>query len=305
MHEWQRVCYSFRRRADISVEMLLGALTSVALAHGADRHWQRSIDSTFDPKRRELYQMSINHSPVSRCLRGVLAVGMVAAMGLTTGCGYFLNVRDDFADIGTFAIGAVTPVACENYRAKARGPIPPTGGIYLQASDFAHLGLLGKLTTDLEWDRRACGVMADARRKIGLGPFHHVAIWQEPIYPSIYKIPHNEMEGWHRHMRELGAPFCHIPAKTMIFDPEPQHCYVPWRFEPVWSYRALPFFPCGWQDWECISAEIAIPEPFILHTGFYLRLGIDPSQIFDFALSLICLDLYQDAAYDLCGNLLY
>ncbi|MBT4821295.1 MAG: hypothetical protein HON70_36635, partial [Lentisphaerae bacterium] len=60
-----------------------------------------------------------------------------------------------------------------------------------------------------------------------------------------------------------------------------------------------------WQDWETISAEIAFPEPFILHSGFYLRAGFDPSQIFDLALSVIGLDLYQDAAYTWCGDYKY
>ena len=67
----------------------------------------------------------------------------------------------------------------------------------------------------------------------------------------------------------------------------------------------LPFLHRGWQDWETISVEVAIPEPFLLHSGFYGRIGFDLSECFDLLLSICCIDLYDDAAYTWSGELKY
>jgi len=246
-------------------------------------------------------------SAMHRRIRSGLALTALLGLvfGLGSGCGYFKNVRDDFMDIGTFAVGYVPPVICEKARAEGKGLLPPALGIYAQASDFCHLGLLGKSTGDCEWDRRGWGTTHDSRRKFGLGPFHHVWIRQSPMCVNLYKIPHNEMQGWHDHMDRLKDPIFHSPAKTMIFEPDTLHWWYPWCPSPTCHYERLPWLPLGWQDWECISLEIALPEPFILHSGFYLRVGFDPSQIFDFALCVVGLDLYQDAAYFRNGQLRY
>lgn len=241
--------------------------------------------------------------PGIRRVPGLLAVGCLALT--TTGCGYFKNIRDDVMDLGTFAVGAIPPVICEDDRPIGIGPIPPAFGLYLQASDFCHAGFLYKSTTDIEWDRRGAGITHDMRRKIGLGPFHHIYIQQEPIKANAYKIPYNELDGWRNHMDHLGEPWFGTGAKKLIFEPSRQTWAWPATDYEVCSYDALRWFALGWQDWEMISAEIAFPEPFILHSGFYLRAGCDPSQLFDLALSIFCLDLYQDAAYNWCGNLIY
>ena len=52
-----------------------------------------------------------------------------------------------------------------------------------------------------------------------------------------------------------------------------------------------------------LDVEIAIPEPFFFHSGINLRVGCDPSQIFDLLLGVIGLDLYQDDAYRFNGDL--
>jgi len=231
---------------------------------------------------------------------GVLACGCVLLS--TTGCGYFKNVRDDVMDLGTFAVGAVPPVVREDDNYEGVGPIPPAMGIYLQATDFCHLGALYKMTKDIEWDRRGAGVVKDARGKFGIGPFHHVRIEQEPIAPNRYKDPNSEMVGWHEHMARLGEPWFGIGAKDMIFEPQ-GYMPLPWDAGPLGIDGSLPWMPYGWQDWETISAEIAFPEPFLLHSGFYIRAGFDPSQLLDLLFSVVGLDLYQDAAYDVCGNL--
>ena len=85
-------------------------------------------------------------------------------------------------------------------------------------------------------------------------------------------------------------------SKTMIFKPEKWEAYGYSAGGEAWE--SLPWLSQGWQDWETISIEVAIPEPFILHSGFYARVGVDPSQVFDLFLGLFGLDLYGDAAYN-------
>lgn len=46
--------------------------------------------------------------------------------------------------------------------------------------------------------------------------------------------------------------------------------------------------------WEYLGTEMAISEPFLLHLGLKLRLGIDVCQIADFVLGWTTLDIYDD-----------
>jgi hypothetical protein len=223
-------------------------------------------------------------------------------MGCATG--YLKNMRDDVLDLGTLAVGLVPPVVPgEDGEPVAVGLIPPAFGLYFQFTEFFHLGALYKITGDLAWDRRGYGTIVDKRTKIGVGPFHYVNIQQTPKTGSPYKFPGSVMAGWQEHMNDLRDPVFHAPAKTMIFEPvgrDPDKFYI-----DDYDYTGLPYLHRGWQDWEFISMEVAIPCPFICHHGFYFRAGVDPSQILDLAFSMIGLDLYADAAYNLDGSLKY
>lgn len=243
---------------------------------------------------------------------------LVALVGLlvsTTGCGYVKNVRDDVLDVGTFAVGIVPPVVGGEDGPQAVGFLPPCFGAYLEVTEFLHLGYLVKATGDLEWDRRGLGVMKDVRRKAGLGPWHTIGIEQTPIFADDYKTPGSPMEGWREHMRSMRDPIFNRPAKILIYGAgadeevmdadELRWAEIRARIDGQTDVRQglldvpeLPDLHRGWQDWETISFEIAIPEPFLLHSGFYLRAGFDPSQIFDMVLGLVGVDLYRDAAYE-------
>ena len=223
-----------------------------------------------------------------RSLRSWMMVALIGcALAGSSGCGYLKNVRDDAMDCFMLGVGVVPPVAPGEEENKAIGFLPPSIGAYVQVTDFLHLGALFKASADLEWDRRGAGVLVDQRTKIGLGPLHHVQIKQTPICVNAYKDEGNQMDGWREHMRTLRDPVFNAPAKELIF-----HSTTP-----------RPFLANGWQDWEMISVEIAIPEPFILHSGFNVRAGIDPSQMFDFVLGLVGVDLYDDNAYRFSGEL--
>jgi len=221
----------------------------------------------------------------------------------SAGCGYVKNVRDDLLDVGTLAVGIVPPVVPSDEGSRGVGFLSPAIGAYVQVTDLLHLGAMYKATGDLAWDRRGYGVMVDVRRKIGLGPLHDVYIKQYPVLTNAYKRTDSEMAGWQQHMDQLKDPVFGASAKTMIFKPELRKFYD--LGSEVASWQSLPWLSHGWQDWEFISAEIAIPEPFILHTGFYARVGLDPSQVFDLFLGIFGVDLYGDAAYNFDGSLKY
>jgi len=224
-----------------------------------------------------------------RSWRAVVAlVGLVGLALSATGCGYLKNVRDDALDCVTLAVGVVPPVVPMSEGPRAVGLLPPAIGAYVQVTDFFHLGALFKCTGDAEVDRRGLDITVDKRLELGLGPIHYVSIQQRPIVANAYKTTGNELDGWRAQMEKMTDPVFGAPAKTLIYQPIE---------EPMTGCKALPYLTRGWQDWETISVELAVPEPFILHSGFYVRAGVDPSQIFDLVLSIFCIDLYGDAAY--------
>jgi hypothetical protein len=218
----------------------------------------------------------------------LIAVTLGLALA-TQGCGYLKNVRDDLMDCFMIGGGVVTPVMPGDDGPIATGSIPPSFGVYLEATEFLHLGALFKASADIEMDRRATGLVADQRLKLGIGPFHYIDVKQTPIHANDYKWRGNDLDGWRENMRRLKDPIFGRPGKQLIFDKR--------NDDGKWVLHR------GWQDWETFSVEIAIPEPFILHSGINFRVGIDPSQIFDLALGLFGIDLYNDNAYRANGDI--
>ena len=221
-----------------------------------------------------------------RRLTALLTLCVLTLIAMS-GCGYLKNVRDDTMDCFILGGGVVTPVVPQEEGNQAVGFLPPSIGVYVQATDFMHLGGLYKITGDVEMDRRGLAVVGDHRAKAGLGPLHYVMVQQTPILANAYKEEGNQMDGWREHMRRLKDPLLNSSAKELVYD----------------SPMPRPFLHRGWQDWEMFSVEVAIPEPFILHSGLALRAGFDPSQVFDLALGLFCIDLYDDNAYRFGGKL--
>ncbi len=223
----------------------------------------------------------------SRCVLALLTAGMLAIFLAASGCGYVKNVRDDFLDMGTFAVGGAVPSAAPEKDTEKTGTILPIG-VYVQATDIFHVGALQKSSTDLSWDRRGLSITRDSRAKYSFGPGHFVRIDQEPVLANDYKTEDNALDGWRDMMRQWKGPFVGAPARELIFRQETGF---------------LPYFYKGWRDWDGVSVELAISEPFVLHSGLYVRAGVHPAQAADFVLSLFCLDfLYHDAAYHLDGS---
>ena len=244
-----------------------------------------------------------------------LLPALLALIVLASSCGYARNVRDDFLDIGTFAIGGVSPIkpSANGSEPQAAGFLPPAFGLYVQATDFFQAGALYKNTVDLEWDRRGYGIVADERYKAGfLFMNKEVRINHSPIYMNDYKTTGNNKDGWREHLDGLRDPIYCKPAKTLLFNDKvgggDSSCNLPagLRLNDVGAEPHDSRLYLGWQDWETFSVELGISEPFFFHTGIYLRAGFDPSQIFDFFVGLFCIDLYTDNAYDYwTGELLY
>ena len=220
-----------------------------------------------------------------RQLFAVTLIGLVVVA--SSGCGYLKNLRDDAMDCIIVGVGVVPAVVQSKGQTRVVGFLPPCIGAYLQVTDFMHLGALFKITGDVEIDRRGAGALVDYRTKIGFGPLHYIVVKQQPVWVNAYKCEGNQMDGWRKHMRELKDPVFKAPAKELIFQ----------------SSRPRPFLHRGWQDWEVVCLELAVPEPFICHKGCTVRLGFDLSQVLDLLTSVIGVDYYDDNAYKFWGAL--
>lgn len=211
---------------------------------------------------------------------GILSIAL-------TGCGYVKNVRDDFADIFILGAGITPPVATAQGETYVGSFFPPSFGLFGQVTEFLQLGFIGKVSVDAEIDRRGMGLVADRRLKWGVLFIRGTYIDQTPLWTNLYLREGNELDPWRAYMYNVSDVILHQPAKRLIYRE-----YAP---PTVWSWSRLER---GWQGWETVEVELALPEPFIFHSGFNLRVGVDVSEAFDFLLSLFCLDLYGDRAYE-------
>lgn len=72
-----------------------------------------------------------------------------------------------------------------------------------------------------------------------------------------------------------------VPAKVTLHE------------DQDWTWEVLPLLR-GWQYWETIGVQAGISDPFITHSGLYLHVGVDPSEVVDFLLGLFTIDLKGD-----------
>ena len=93
-----------------------------------------------------------------RRLTALLTLCVLTLIAMS-GCGYLKNVRDDTMDCFILGGGVVTPVVPQEEGNQAVGFLPPSIGVYVQATDFMHLGGLYKITGDVEMDRRGLAVV--------------------------------------------------------------------------------------------------------------------------------------------------
>src|SRR5688572_1122457 len=245
-----------------------------------------------------------------------MLIALVALQLAATGCSYLRNRRDDLADI--FIIGAGGTVA--------GGPVPASLGLYLEATEFLHLGAMGFSGYMAGIDRRGSAVAEVNREvKVGLGPYHawHIDESYGPAnsYKSGAMAYWESRMGWEPEQQRvavLGPPLSISALPPMRRDEElgAFHQAKGPRGGGDWGESAhgadhsipakrmrfhdatLGAFPRGWQDWGFLGVDVAIGEPFVLHAGVRVRAGMDISQITDFVLGILTLDIYRDDASD-------
>ena len=202
----------------------------------------------------------------------------------------------DFMDI--FSIGA--GMTFEN---KLGGPIPPSIGAYAEATCLLSLGAITHNGGTIEWDGRGAGIYTESRTLYGLGPYRGWKINQGDQIVNYYKDAIRS-QVWAQRMQtdlrssalgrvnrwiantEIGN-WCNVTEVGGCAAKQPIH-------RDTSFHTAFLGTPRGWQTWEYIGGEVAICEPFLTHMGVTVRVGIDPSEIFDFLLGFVGIDFRQD-----------
>ena len=182
---------------------------------------------------------------------------------------YLGNRVSDFCDI--FFIGA--GISAEN---EFTGVIPPSLGVYLEATPLLNLGYLQHHGYTIEWEGRGFGAYSESRYLLGFGPYREWKINQGYQRATFYKDEDESAIWQHRMYNNPNGP-----AKILIHNDE----------EVNSGYFA---YPRGWQAWEYYGIELALCEPFITHLGFTVRLGIDLSEVSDFILGIFTIDFKHD-----------
>jgi hypothetical protein len=207
------------------------------------------------------------------------------------------NRWSDFMDIFSFGIG-VTHECAEG------GWCPPAYGLYVEATSLLSLGAITYYGPVAEMDGRGAGTYTEKRMMWGIGPYREWAIQQGEESANYYKRA-EESAAWRERMEDdlRGYP---VVAEWISDLTEGQLGSTELEGEPAKRlvhrdtefHRSMFGKPRGWQRWEYIGFELAVPEPFLLHHGLTLRAGIDPSEILDFLLGLVCYDFLQDDRRD-------
>jgi chemotaxis protein MotB len=182
----------------------------------------------------------------------------------------------DFRDTFDLGAGFSTENSCS-------GMLPPALGVYLEATDFAHLGAITHYGYIAETDMRGSGVYYEERCRMGFGPWQALHLDQDyanAAYKNYFKTPNTRWERW---MKSSLNSFCDAPAKELV--------YTHWAKEM--QYRCFMLHR-GYQYWEYMGAEAAICDPFLTHFGFYLRAGFDVSEVSDFLLGWTTYDFKHD-----------
>lgn len=205
---------------------------------------------------------------------GALALMAGSSLGLT-GCRYALNRYYDFRDMLAVGVGATA----EN---PVTGWVPPSLGVYLELTDFLHLGAITHNGYTAEMDLRGAFAGPEYRTRFGF-------LWWQML-----QINQDYENGWYNRFKDPSFPWTQRmsawgmrshghPAKRLNYE--------------YWSqYRQYGQFlkPRGWQYWEYTGLEVAICDPFFTHFGVMLRLGLDISEFSDFLLGIFGVDYKHD-----------
>ena len=208
--------------------------------------------------------------------RAWFVVPLLALLAFSqSGCHYVSNRAADFSDIFQFGVGFTT----ENPKT---GILPPSFGIYVQATNFLNLGAIYFNGASVEWDGRGLFCGPERRTRIGLLSIQQVRIDQnyEMGAENYFK---KSGTAWSDRMRSPAMRWNDVPAKDVGYEEA-----------SIGLREGSPLFPRGWHYWENFNVEIGIPDPFLTHAGINLRVGFDPSEIFDLVLGVFCIDVLKN-----------
>ncbi len=212
-------------------------------------------------------------SLLHRCALLLVVGGMLLSI---TGCRYATNRYYDFRD--TFRVGVGATV--EN---PVTGPLPPSFGLYLEATDWLNLGWITHNGYTAELDLRGTFVGPESMTRAGLLWWQMLRINQD--YDNAeYINPFKDRDfPWNHRMASPDYSFLGRPAKRLYYD----H----WA---NFMNKGTSLLHRGYQYWEYTGVELAICEPFITHFGVMARLGVDLSEVFDFVLGFAYIDFKRD-----------
>lgn len=198
---------------------------------------------------------------------------------VTSGCQYTTNRLADLGDIFQLGVG----LAHEN---PGDGIIPSAFGVHVQATEFLNLGAVHFHGHTAEIDGRGLFCGPESRTRIGFLPYQQIRIDQNYDTGSKNYFKRDDTK-WNYRMNTKDTRWWNKPAKELEY-----------KFWAPQMRSGTPIMHRGWQYWENFNAEVGISEPFITHFGLNLRLGFDPSEIFDWVLGFTTFDFKHDDLND-------
>ena len=227
---------------------------------------------------------------------GLLSSPAMADSIITPSAHWLSNRVADFMDIFSFGIGGT-------FENKLAGPIPPSIGLYVEATSLLDLGYITHNGGTMEWEGRGAGIYTERRTMYGIGPYRAWKINQGSQVVNVFKDP-QAGRAWAQRMEtdlrsdaipsinrwisdtDIGSWF---DITEVIGDPAKKPLHRDKTF-----HKGFLGAPRGWQTWEYVGGEVAVCEPFLTHMGVTARAGVDLSEVADFALGFLFIDFKQD-----------
>lgn len=212
----------------------------------------------------------------------LLAVAMLGASGCNH---YWTNRYYDFRD--TVAMGA--GVTAEN---NITGIVPPSLGLYIEATDWLQLGAITHNGYTAETDLRGTYVGPEKMTRFGFLWWHMIQKNQDYRYATYMNPFKNKNFPWCQRMESVGMRYKKRPSKRLH--------YENWALTRQYGTGMLHR---GYQYWEYAGVDAAICDPFFTHFGVRLYFGFDISEVSDLLLGFFTVDYKHDdmteAEYDI------
>lgn len=204
--------------------------------------------------------------------RMMMLMGLAASVLATTGCRYMANRYYDFRDV--FQVGA--GVTAEN---PVTGPLPPALGLYVNVTEYLHLGAIHFNGVVAEADMRGTFVGPQSTTQFGFLWWQQYQNYEDYKNASVMNSFKDAEFPWCSRLESVPLMYRGRPAKSLHYE-----------FWSMAAQRGCFLVPRGYQYWGATGVQLAICEPFLTHAGIMLKLGIDPSEFSDFVLGLACID---------------